>query len=384
MNETTEYWKFYELLKQTNLEIGYWLISNERIVDEALIEFSEIQASFLFIMNHYLESLKVCGNALYRDESNLFCNFLKASIVEICNINKMTPKYKIALLNYQAELINKCNLSEIGNDKLFLTLILTEILEVSKNITGKRKNIQFTKVSDNFKGTDEIIWNKEKNFYLNNRLFLNPLNNFEKFVEASIEELEDLNIDKNLGKMFYEIVEDYKFCRYKVYCYRNEKNVTKREMSMAYSYIYSIFDKIAFLIKRVLDLNISDDCVGFTKQGLFNVKLNKSDIKFSSLQNNNILPLYLIMKQVRGKQDLSDALKVGTFEHNELRNTIEHKSLILVDDNKLKRNSLEILQKARDAILYTFMLLYSIDKKYSNDSISAINTTYLKIVNQLK
>ena len=280
------------------------------------------------LFRSYLESLKVCGNALYRDKSNLFCNFLKASIVEICNINKTTEKYKIALLNYQVELINKCNLLQIGDDKLFLILILTEILEISKNITEKEKKIQFTMISDNFKGIDEIVWNKEKNFYLNNNLFLNPLNNFEKFAEASIEEFEDFNIDKNFEKMFYEIVEDYKFCRYKVYCYRNENNVTKREMSIVYSYIYSIFDKIAFLIKKVLDLNISDDKVGFTKQGLFNIKVAKTNIKFSSLQNNNILPLYLIMKQVRGKQDLSEALKVGTFEHNELRNTIEHKSLV--------------------------------------------------------
>lgn len=154
-------------------------------------------------------------------------------------------------------------------------------------------------------------------------------------------------------------------------------------MSIVYSYIYSVFDKIAFFIKKVLDLNISDDNVGFTKQGLFNIKVAKTNIKFSSLENNNILPLYLIMKQVRGKQDLSDDLKVGTFEHNELLNTIEHKSLVLVDDNKLKRNSLEIIQKARDAILYTFMLLSSLEKDNMNNSISAISTTYLKIINTL-
>ncbi len=60
-----------------------------------------------------------------------------------------------------------------------------------------------------------------------------------------------------------------------------------------------------------------------------------------------------------------------------------YKSLVLVDDNKLKRNSLEILQKARDAILYTFMLLSSLDKDNMNNSISAISTTYLKIINTL-
>lgn len=85
-------------------------------------------------------------------------------IVEICNINKTTEKYKIALLNQQVELINKCNLLQIGDDKLFLILILTEILEISKNITEKEKKIQFTMISDNFKGIDEIVWNKEKIF----------------------------------------------------------------------------------------------------------------------------------------------------------------------------------------------------------------------------
>ena len=161
------------------------------------------------------------------------------------------------------------------------------------------------------------------------------------------------------------------------------KSINKREMTSIYSYIYSIFDKIAFVLKKEFDLNIDDDKVGFTKNGLFDCKLNKQDKTFSSLRNNSIVPLYLIMKQVREKQKISNALMVGTYEFNELRNTIEHKSLLLVDESKLKRNSIELLSKARDAILYSFMLLYSIDMNFNNDSISCIFTTYIEALDDM-
>ena len=124
--------------------------------------------------------------------------------------------------------------------------------------------------------------------------------------------------------------------------------------------------------------------MGFTRNGLFDCKFNKLDKTFSSLCNNNIVPLYLIMKQVREKQKISNALMVGTFEFNELRNTVEHKSLLLVDESKLKRNSIELLSKARDAILYSFMLLYSIDRNFNNDSISCILTTYIEALDDIE
>lgn len=378
INDNKEYWDFYELLRKTNLEIAYCLIGDETIDDKLLVGFSEVQSLFYFISNNYLSCLLTCNNAIYRDKENSLCNFLKASIIEICYINKISPNIKFALLNYQFELISKCKVDEILFDKLIFNNIFKNIIERREKLSETEKKLILTEYFEN-----DILTNEQK-FYLNNRLLLNPLNNYGRFLESTIEDMESLPIEDDTKTMFDEIVQDYKFCRNKLYQYFEEKNIDKREMSSIYSYIYSIFDKIAFVIKKVLDMNIDDDKVGFTKNGLFDCKLNKFDVEFSALLNNNIVPLYLIMKQVREKQKISNALMIGTFEFNELRNTIEHKSVLLVDESKLKRNSIELLSKARDAILYSFMLLYSIDKNFNNDFISCVFTTYIEALNDME
>lgn len=377
INENKEYWDFYELLRKTNLEIAYSFINDEPIDDKLVVGFSEVQSLFYFIINNYLDCLLTCNNAIYRDNENSLCNFLKASIIEICYINKISQNTKIALLNYQFELLSRCKADEIPFDKKIFNKIFNSVIEKRKKLTTSAKEIKLTERFD-----DNILTNESK-FYLNNRLFLNPLNNYGKFLDGVFEDMEVLSIAEKNQKMFDEIVEDYKFSRKKLYQYFEEKSINKREMASIYSYIYSIFDKIAFVLKKELDLSVDDDTVGFTKNGLFDCKLNNQDKTFSSLRNNNIVPLYLIMKQVREKQKTFKALVVGTFEFNELRNSIEHKSLLLVDESKLKRNSIELLSKARDAILYSFMLLYSIDRNLNNDSISCIFTTYIEALNDI-
>lgn len=372
MNKNNKYWDFYELLRKTNLEIAYCLIKDEVIDDTLLIGFSEIQSLFLFMSNNYLSCLLICDNAIYRDSKNSLCNFLKASIIEICYINKISPEIKFALLNYQFELIKKCSVSEILFDKKIFNRVFKSISEKREKLSETERKLVLTEYFE-----EDILSNEQK-FYLNNRLFLNPLNNYGKFLEATIEEMESLPIKEESKKMFDEIVEDYKFCRHKLYQYYEKKNIDKREMSSIYSYSYSIFDKIAFVIKKEFDLNITDDQVKFTQNGLFDRRFNKYDITFNSLHNNNFVPLYMIMKQVREKQKKSNVLMVGTFELNELRNIIEHKSTLLVDESKLKRNSIELLSQTRDAILYTFMLLYSINKNFNDNNISCIFTTYIE------
>ncbi|MGN1268894.1 MAG: LA2681 family HEPN domain-containing protein [Candidatus Aphodocola sp.] len=377
INDNKEYWDYYELLRKTNLEIAYSLINDETTDDKLLVGFSEIQSLFYFISNNYLSCLLTCNNAIYRDNENSLCNFLKASIIEICYINKISQNTKIALLNYQFELLSKCKVDEILFDKQIFNKIFKKVIERRKKLSTSEKEIKLTECFDDSVLTNESI------FYLNNGLFLNPLNNYGRFLDVVFEDMETLPTSEKNKKMFDEIVEDYKFCRNKLYQYFEEKSINKREMTSIYSYIYSTFDKIAFVLKKEFDLNIDDDKVGFTKNGLFDCKLNKQDKTFSSLRNNNIVPLYLIMKQVREKQKISNALMIGTFEFNELRNTIEHKSLLLVDESKLKRNSIELLSKAREAILYSFMLLYSIDRNFNNDSISCIFTTYIEALDYM-
>ena len=384
MDTQGEYWKFYELLKRTNWEMAMCLLNNEKLADKPMVEFSEVQAYTYFCFGNYFKCLDVCHNALVRDDKSSICNFIKASILELCFINKTSPEYKIALLNYQKSLIDQCDSSKIGFDIRIYEGVFDEINSYFSFLGENERKLKFTSISESFEKTKELTpaWTEEHDFYLRNKLFLNPLNNFEKFVEASVEEFEDLPIEPDLRDMFFAIVDDYKMCRSIAFSYYGGKNyVGKREMAMTYSYTYSIFDKVAFLLMKVYKLKISEDRSAFTENGLFDVKIGDTEIQFKDLKNNNIIPLYLIMKEVREKQKIKDAIQMGTFQHNELRNTIDHKSLTLVTDEWLKSNTILLMRFARDIILHTFMLLhgYSEENK-NNDVFAGISTAFLKSI----
>lgn len=377
-NESSEYWKYNELLKKTNLMIAKALINNEKIPDQQLIEFNDTYSLYLFYIGDYLRCLKNINNSLFRDKNNWLSNFIKASLIELCYINIITPDYKIALLNYQKNLIDKCS----GANPRFDISIYKKVVEsINKRIdllNIEEKNIKLTPIMDSFEKTKEVInaWTKENDFYLRNNLFLNPLNSFGNFYEASFETFEDLDIDDKNKKLFNEIIEDYKMCRKAMFSYyKNADNIDKRKMSMVYSYLYSIFDKIAYLLKNVYDLDINERDIYFTNNGLFDRKFKDLDIKFKELSNSAMLPLYLIMRDVRRLNKIDNSLQVGTFEHNELRNTIDHKSIFLVSEDKLKRNGLILLEKTRNSILYTFMLLYSQPNDKNYNGITTIYTT---------
>ena len=102
--------------------------------DKLLVGFSEVQSLFYFISNNYLSCLLTCNNAIYRDNENSLCNFLKASIIEICYINKISQNTKIALLNYQFELLSKCKADEILFDNQIFNKIFKRV-NINLNFT---------------------------------------------------------------------------------------------------------------------------------------------------------------------------------------------------------------------------------------------------------
>lgn len=380
-NEQSEHWKYRELLRKTSLEILMGLINGEDIPQKPLTEFAEIFSHTEFCYCNYFGCLTNCDNAIRRESNNTLCNFLKASIIEICLVNKTPDAYKIALLNYQKSLIDKCDAKKITIDLSIYNEIVKIINERIKDLDSGKEKIQFTLAKENYEKTNEIIkdWTEEHDFYLRNKLFLNPLNDFDNFVNCSLESFENLQIEKEYNELFELIIDDYKMCRGILFSYyKGINNVGKKEMCMTYSYAYSIFDKIAYLLKKVYALKIGDDNTSFTKHGLFDVKIDGTNIRFKDIKNNNVLPLYLIMKEVREKQNIVNTLQVGTFEHNELRNTIDHKSIALVSDDKLKRNASILLGHARNAILYAFMLLHSCNEVELCGKTSAIETTFYK------
>ncbi len=381
--EQSEHRRFNELLSMTNYQIALCLNDDEDIPPQPLVEFSEIYAYACLCHGNYFSSLSACQNAIYRDKNTSICNFIKASIADLCYINKTSKAYKIALANYQKSLIDRSDSSEVGINPTIYANVFDDINEHVAFFGPAEKQMCFTLALENFEKTKELIpdWTEEHDFYLRKNLFLNPLSNFDKFVEASFEDLEDLPIEQDAQELFSEIIKDYKMCRNLTFSYyKGINNVGKREMCMVYSYAYSIFDKIAFLLRKVYNLNIPESKIGFTQDGLFDIKIGDTEIRFQDIKNPNIIPLYSIMKAVRSKEKIENALQIGTLHHNELRNKIDHKSISLVNDKELKRNASELLGCARDAILYVFMLLHSFSENMNYDTASAISTTFFRAI----
>ena len=379
--------KYYELLERANQEIFECFVAGEKIPDMPLVEFSEDFAFITLWQGNYFECLRYCENALKRDDSSFICNFIKASIIELCFVNKTNEGYKLQLLNYQKELIEKCDKTKLNFNKEIFEKVAENIKKAHKFLDPSHREIKFTLAQDDFEKIKLELpeWSKEHDFYLRHKLYLNPLCDFDLFLESSFEALEELSIEEKHQNTFNEIVEEFKLCRHLTYEYcQNINNDTKRVQCMVFSYAYSIFDKLAFLFKDMYDLDVADDEVDFTQRNLFDRKFKTVDMCFKAIKNNNIYPLYNLMQKVRSKQKITDSIKTVIFNFNELRNTIEHRTIQEIDEHMLESHSIYLLRRLREALLYSYMLLHSFSGEAGTHSnTTAIGTTYVKAIFEL-
>ena len=380
--------KYFELLERTNWEIYESIKVGEKIPEQPLIEFSEDCAFIHFWRNNFFESLRSCENALVRDENSFICNFIKASIIELCYINKTDIRYKIQLANYQKSLIDKCDETKLNFNKDIYLEVISIIEERYITLDERYCNINFTVAPATFEDTRTLIpeWTEEHDFCLRHRLFLNPLCNFDLFLESSLEELEDLPIDQKHKDTFDEIVEEFKLCRHLTFEYsKNPNDETKRVQCMVYCYAYSILDKLAFLFNEAFEIGIDEKEIGFTQNNLFDRKFTNVDICFKSVKNAHIYPLYSIMEKVKGKQEIKDSIKTVIFKFNTLRNTIEHRTISKIDKASLQAHSIFLMKLIKEAILYSYMLFHSFSgKEGSHYEVSAISNSYFSAITKLE
>lgn len=380
--------KYFELLERANWEIYESIKSGENIPEQPLIEFSEDYAFIHFWRNNFFESLRSCENALQRDENSFICNFIKASIIELCHINKTEIGYKIRLANYQKSLIDKCDESKLNFNKEIYLKVVKIIEKQYKTLDEQYRNISFTLAPKTFEETRALIpeWTEEHDFCLRCRLFLNPLCNFDLFLESSLEELEDLQIEKEYQDTFAEIVEEFKLCRHLTFEYsKNPNNDTKRVQCMVYSYAYSILDKLAFLLNEVYDIGIPEFEVAFVQNKLFDRKFKNTDVCFKNVKSPYIYPLYSIAEKVRQHQDVKDSIKTIIFNFHKLRNTIEHRTISKIDKTALQTHSIFLMKLIKEAILYSYMLLHSFSgKNGSHYSVSCLSNSYFSAIIQIE
>ncbi len=386
-NTESEYYKYNQLLKKTRNEILICLNKDVYIPTSVISDFYARYAHAMFSFGNHLTALELCQEALKYNPDNSLSLFIKSCIVEYCYINKNHSIYNVALTNYQKALIDKCDPTKTWIDKRIFSAVYNVIDYKMQYFNELTQCIKLKLAAENYEKTKEIdsSWTEEKDFYLRHSLFLNPINIFDVFLSAQNEDFDDLSIGEAGIKYFYEIVEDYKMCRKSLFEYQNGTNNNTRYIAMTYSYTYTIFDKIVYLIQHVYNLE-SKTKLYFSKQ-LFELEIKEENIKFGEIKNDNILPLFLLAIDVNDPQDENSNGKMNiiSIESQELRltrNKIEHRSLALVEDNILKRNFLILLKLARNAILHAFMLIHScsLDDAKDKGKVTTIGTTFYQAI----
>ncbi|WP_198421118.1 LA2681 family HEPN domain-containing protein [Vibrio parahaemolyticus] len=228
---------------------------------------------------------------------------------------------------------------------------------------------------DSFKTFKEEFESEEQAEYLKwcgeNRLFLNDLNDVckDEIVYQDVLALSSFVSDINpiiieSEKLAYhvnydEIKNDYCYARYLMhqaymiedeekhyfnntykhvdgYC-GNLDNLKVSHLKSSFQTLYSLFDKIAYFLHRFFDLNdISKDNKIYIDK-LFR-KLNgnkwKPNDKLEDGRNFFINALFFILQDLRdveGHESVSKWVDPDTKAFSEIRNAIEHRSLVIVD-----------------------------------------------------
>jgi hypothetical protein len=257
---------------------------------------------------------------------------------------------------------------------------------------------------------------KYRQWCLNNRLFLNPLNDLGPYPIGSRDILSVPSIYVDIGEgpyyhgffnqmkqefvsaryLYYEAINDrephfsdkdvllYDTLDYPSYCLAVEK------VKMVYRTVYSLFDKIAFFLNKYLDLRISEKGVYF--RTLWYVEKKRKQVlreNFHHMANPSLWGLFWLSKDFYEQRDeFRNSIEPDARDLYETRNHLEHKYLKLhlgywsePDDNdpvlkgltdtlayslcrsEFEEKTLKLLKLARSALIYLTLAIQCEEQK---------------------
>lgn len=292
------------------------------------------------------------GHSLYDKEHSEYHYFIAYELIRkgIENIKQLHPEQRMPL--------------EEGG----------RLLKFKKSFEKSFKTSDF----DYFKEYTKKFTSKKQKSYLEwcakNRLFLNDLNDACEYpityqdVFSLPPFIQSLNIYLTIPEElsyhgnYDELKNDYCYARYLIFSSKDIPDDTPHMFNSTYQHVedmthsinnlgvaqyksafrtlYSLFDKIAYLISRFLDLNDLKHDKKISIDNLFrdfigNNKEWKPHKKLKDSNNHFIHALFYILKDIRkvGNSDLATKwLDPNAAAFAEIRNAMEHRSLKIVDD----------------------------------------------------
>ena len=310
-------------------------------------------AEYLLITYRYLECLEYIRDILKFDSKNQTALFFRGLCSEmLLQFNYNLQQKTITLL---CDIFQSINPNDVHFDKNIVNAKLAHYKKIDISCL-KEAGLVFTKATK--KILAEIpFWNDEKTYYLTNVLLLNPLIEVDCFVECINESILPTGVSQEISDLFNGIVSDFNFFRQKLYYYDILPDKNKRELIAAFSFIFSIFDKIAYLLYKYFNLDMNEGKVYL--HSIFDVKLrDDSSIKLIEIKNQYLFSLYHIGREY-SKSDLycnpSNAISKNIKKE---RNTLLHRSTNLVDDESIYVLTSYLAKVIKRSIIYTNLILY--------------------------
>lgn len=383
-----EFYELYLLFERTKFEmIQCFAANSKKITKPVRINFLHQKAEFHLKTWDYFRCLASCNLILNEDSSDASAKFTKATLVKLCTIVHGDDKYLKKLQLYKTTLIYGSDYNIINFDPR----LKRAVCKANPQVFVDRKTFEEFSlfcVPKDFHKTEsgKNIWSEEQEFYLREHLFLNPLNDFGEFYECAMEELEPLPLNSKQNKWFQSIVDDYKYSRRKYYEYKTQKTSEKRELCTAFCYLYTIFDKMAYLIKDIYDINLEEKNIYFHAD-LFNTKDVTKKYALLDIKNPAVTALFYLRCSLHPiKPDKTNNLYVAPFEIADMRNILEHRSTSEAEDNTLTSRMMILLDYARKLIFHSYFLfmggtenlgeLSSVSTDYANALYEVLNGNF--------
>lgn len=243
--------------------------------------------------------------------------------------------------------------------------------------------------------------NEYRKWCLNNKLFLNPLNDLGNYDISTHDPLNLPNIKTKIKEGFPKIITNFNQLKQEYISYRNllfeginEKtpkyydkktsitydyeynlyNINIEKIKMAFRGFYSIFDKIANFINEYFNLNMYRNNIYFSNiwyEYKNRQKIGLKDI-FNKTENLALRGLFLISKDLFDdkQKEFFEVLEPESQKINDIRNHLEHKFISIksidskiFDDEERERNfsisqdeleekTIHLSQLAREAMIY--------------------------------
>ncbi|MDD3476730.1 MAG: LA2681 family HEPN domain-containing protein [Sulfurimonas sp.] len=282
------------------------------------------------------------------------------------------------------------------------------------------KNLEDLSLFKNYKTKYSTNEKKYRNWCLQNKLFLNPLNDLGNYQIASHDPLSLPNLTTSIDEgfprfitYFNQIKQEYIANRHLLFeglskktqkFYDKQTSITDdydynlydiniEKIKLAFRGFYSIFDKIAFFMNEYFQTGLHETKVDFRKIWYDFDKQNKpKNIKliFNQSENLALRGLYLISKDLfysdKNSKDFLDSLEPEAEKLSDIRNHLEHKFINIkilnivqyetVSDRKrnfyiteddIKVKTLHLAQLAREAMIYLSFAVHIEESRKNND-----------------